>query len=83
LGGLSSRTSLNNNALLHKTEDVGNAGQQLSGTANHVMNNSMEAMMQMQMEAAQRSMTVKLVESTIEFQKDLVGAVAKASQKIQ
>ena len=83
LQGLSSRTPLSNNALLHKTEEVGNAGTQLSGTANHVMNNSMEAMMRMQMEAAQRSMTVKLVESTIEFQKDLVGAVAKASQKIQ
>ncbi|MGG1948382.1 hypothetical protein AB1286_26840 [Trinickia sp. NRRL B-1857] len=83
LGGLSSRPGFNNNALLHKTEDVGNAGNQLSGTANHVMNSNMEAMMQMQMEAAQRSMAVKLIETTIEFQKDLVGSVSKASQKIQ
>ncbi len=83
LGGLSSRAPLSNNALLHKTEDVGNAGTQLSGTANHVMDANMSAMMEMQMQAAQRSMALKLVETTIEFQKDLVGSVSKASQKIQ
>ena len=83
LGGLNSRTPLSNNAPMHKIEDLGNAGKQLTGAANHDMNGSMAAMMQMQAEAAQRTMAVKVFESALDFEKDLVGAFSRASQKIQ
>ena len=83
LGGLSSRAPLSNNGSPHKIEDVGKAGKQLTGAANHDMDASMAAMMQMQAAAAQRSMTVKVFESALEFEKDLVGAFSRASQKIQ
>jgi len=74
---------LSNNGSPHKIEDVGKAGKQLTGAANHDMDASMAAMMQMQAAAAQRSMTVKVFESALEFEKDLVGAFSRASQKIQ
>ncbi|WP_206956709.1 hypothetical protein [Trinickia acidisoli] len=69
--------------LIGQSGRVGDEGVHMAGEANHVMDNKMERMMQMQEDAAERQMTLKMFETSLEFQKDLVGGVARMSQKIQ